>query len=537
MEKVCKLMQLGRIKSFEGEKDDISKYVTDMDYFGEGEIVPFTALLANNVRDRQLDRFPKKALEIFEKTIIGKMRLLNHDSKERTGRFYNARILKKSIDEVLPMFDTVHFPDIKKHLSEIEGLDGGLYFLETKFYMLNKTPKQQENTSNVIGGIDAFMSISFTGFKVVPVYEETEGEQVLKYWEYQLRDGFPAEALEGSAVFLGAQYAAQITSSKSFATTDVQAKWVEPEEIEDDQIREICNQLDALIVKGITDVEMNGELSFVEEEKAKWTTAYINSLEDNCFAFIEPGGKKDDEGKTVPRNYRHGPHHKKGQGAPGTGGTVDLPHLRNLLARADQIKPASGKISQSELIKKVKNHAIAHAKKLGVGDYKEYKETNTMEEIILSIPSLGIAKTVKPEEKEWQSEIETGIKNKMKELEGDVAFAAQVRKIFGENVETSQIEQIKKDADAYKKSEVERALKFGSLTKMIADDEKEAKKKWLESLPVAQVTEWADHYQEDYKAKNPGTPQVKNDNNNVPTLKDATQEDFKRSMLSGYQAN
>src|SRR5262245_28186939 len=63
--------------------------------------------------------------------------------------------------------------------------------------------------------------------------------------------------------------------------------------------------------------------------KAQWDTSFINNLADSAFAYIEPGGSKDSEGKTVPRSLRHFPHH-------GPGGAVDLPHLRNALARAPQ---------------------------------------------------------------------------------------------------------------------------------------------------------------------------------------------------------
>jgi hypothetical protein len=38
---------------------------------------------------------------------------------------------------------------------------------------------------------------------------------------------------------------------------------------------------------------------------AAWTTQYVNNLPDECFAYIESGGKKDAEGKTVPRSLRH----------------------------------------------------------------------------------------------------------------------------------------------------------------------------------------------------------------------------------------
>lgn len=51
-----------------------------------------------------------------------------------------------------------------------------------------------------------------------------------------------------------------------------------------------------------------------------------NDLPDSAFAYIEPGGKKDAEGKTVPRSKRHLPY-KNAQGQ------IDLPHVRNALAR------------------------------------------------------------------------------------------------------------------------------------------------------------------------------------------------------------
>lgn len=56
---------------------------------------------------------------------------------------------------------------------------------------------------------------------------------------------------------------------------------------------------------------------------SEMTAASINDLPDSAFAYIEPGGHKDDEGKTVPRSLRHFPIH-------------DAAHVRNALARAPQ---------------------------------------------------------------------------------------------------------------------------------------------------------------------------------------------------------
>lgn len=78
---------------------------------------------------------------------------------------------------------------------------------------------------------------------------------------------------------------------------------------------------------------------YTPKEFAVWSTAYINDLPDSCFLFVSPGGKKDGEGKTVPRSLRHFPYKD-------SGGKVDLPHLRNAISRIPQANiPASFKDS------------------------------------------------------------------------------------------------------------------------------------------------------------------------------------------------
>lgn len=57
--------------------------------------------------------------------------------------------------------------------------------------------------------------------------------------------------------------------------------------------------------------------------KADMSTKSINDLDDDQFAYIEPGGEKDEHGRTVPRSLRHFP-------------LNDAPHVRNALSRAPQ---------------------------------------------------------------------------------------------------------------------------------------------------------------------------------------------------------
>ena len=62
--------------------------------------------------------------------------------------------------------------------------------------------------------------------------------------------------------------------------------------------------------------------------KATWSTAAVNDLPDASFLFVESGGKKVD-GKTTPRSLRHFPYKD-------ADGQVDMPHLRNAIARIPQ---------------------------------------------------------------------------------------------------------------------------------------------------------------------------------------------------------
>lgn len=64
------------------------------------------------------------------------------------------------------------------------------------------------------------------------------------------------------------------------------------------------------------------------EDKATWDTAYVNDLPDSAFLYVEDGDK-DEGGRTVPRSKRHFPYKD-------SAGKVDLPHLRNAIARIPQ---------------------------------------------------------------------------------------------------------------------------------------------------------------------------------------------------------
>jgi len=55
-----------------------------------------------------------------------------------------------------------------------------------------------------------------------------------------------------------------------------------------------------------------------------WSRTYINELQDSAFAHVESGGKKDEEGKTVPRDLRR-------LAFKDVAGNIDREHLINAL--------------------------------------------------------------------------------------------------------------------------------------------------------------------------------------------------------------
>ena len=118
-------------------------------------------------------------------------------------------------------------------------------------------------------------------------------------------------------------------------------------------------------------------MEMAESNSAKWTRAFINNLPDAAFAIILSGGKKDDEGKTTPRTLRKLPHHGPSVNNGSEKASVDLPHLRNALARLPQ-----SKLTRTEKSKAL-SHLKIHAKQHGIGE--ENKNYNEVEKEVYDL--------------------------------------------------------------------------------------------------------------------------------------------------------
>jgi len=148
-------------------------------------------------------------------------------------------------------------------------------------------------------------------------------------------------------------------------------------------------------------------------EDGRWTRKYINDLPDSAFAIILPGGKKDKEDKTVPRSLRMLPYKD-------IKGKVDLPHLRNALARVNQPKTGLSSAQRAKakamLEKLAKTHLKTHKEKMKASklseetleefDFIEFEEEDVYSKIqgiverLEAAENLEDAKALVPELKE-----------------------------------------------------------------------------------------------------------------------------------------
>ncbi len=137
-------------------------------------------------------------------------------------------------------------------------------------------------------------------------------------------------------------------------------------------------------------------------EAEKWSRAYINDLPDCAFLYIEPGGEKDEEGKTKPRSLRHLP-------VKDHNCNIDRPHLVNAIQRLSQSKTGvSG--GKRWLTEELRQRLLNKARKmLEEINNKEKSEMEELEQL-----------------KQENEELKSKVAEMEKELEELRAFKAEI---------------------------------------------------------------------------------------------------------------
>jgi len=144
------------------------------------------------------------------------------------------------------------------------------------------------------------------------------------------------------------------------------------------------------------------------EEAAKWTRKFINDLPNGSFAVIEPNYLN---GKTDNKNARHLPFKN-------ANGKVDLPHLRNALARMNQIKPVTDSISAEELQAKAKKVLEKYRGKLKTAEMdKKYPKSKVIRKALKKTKDLK--KSMEQASIDREMLLKDGIKKLVKQI-GDL---------------------------------------------------------------------------------------------------------------------
>ncbi len=358
----------------------ISKYFSNNDDFNPEEIAVFEAWVSNNIIDRSMNRSPYATMKSLDRTIVDKPKLMHHDTgSEPDGRFFKSRLQQISKEDAMQLIGNVPFKQaaFEKLLDISIERDGGIYWMISTFYMLNGTEDEKQKVRKVKFGLLRDMSLSYyvpSKWAILDDNSEVEvsmwdsgkefNNKKVLFYEWRNTKEIEAESVEASHVFLG-RLRGTVSQKSDDLEVDNETEYL-------NKVNFVINHYFGTNENADKDKDINienGDKNNDKVENAEWTTAYINSLEDNCFAVIEPGLEKDDDGKTIPRNARHLPHHPKGQGAPGTGGTLDMPHFKNARARMNQIKSVSGNISTTDLRQKAKSHLDAHLAKLQKSEF------------------------------------------------------------------------------------------------------------------------------------------------------------------------
>jgi len=190
------------VKPTEADWDKIRGFMVAPDEFKEEDIRVYEARLANNFPDRDGERFNKAVLNSLNRTIVGKSVLMGHQwGPPGIGRFIEAHLEKMGMEDTMQLIGHTSEKRMQKMLARINDADGGIFFMNVKFYMLADSPEVRK----IDAGIYSFMSIGFRAPQKAEVKTDS-GEVMWK--EYQNTKDLDSEALEGSFVFLGAQHGA-----------------------------------------------------------------------------------------------------------------------------------------------------------------------------------------------------------------------------------------------------------------------------------------------------------------------------------------
>lgn len=438
------------------EWKQIQKQMIEPEAFSPEDVKAFSMLLCNNFIDRDDERFALQTVKDFKTSIVGKLRLHDHNTSIKTGKFYEAEIIETTVDEAKKLIGYNARKDITKQLEKIRDIDGGIFWLKVKFYVMNRTELEKQRVSDIQAGIDYYTSIRFNCPLCEPYYEE--GGSKVMFWEWKPDNNKRAEALEGSGVWLGAQYGTvnqKGAGGKYFSEKLLQnlppsyiKHWTELNLVHDPSLKYFCREIDSLIEKGILTV---------------------GNIDNRKIYFERSEEDLDMEFSEVIENPDR---------------TINLPALRVKLDKIDKI---AGERNYSEVNKYLGRLGLIEPDanvQLNKGVERMKIKLNSLDDNVEYELIEDNEESVKKLDEAIQSKIDIALEAMSEQVgegekapvmtdedKGHIEFAKAVIKAFpGVTAET--IEAAINDQKRYRDSIVENILKLERLMKVYENDEK-----------------------------------------------------------------
>ena len=428
-------VKIGGTESVEITDSDfalINALAYDKKRFTKDDYKVYDLYLANNIVDRDIDRFPKAFLNDLSKTIVEKSMIFVHDTNTLAqGMFFKSTLKKFTIDEAIEKFWKNHpLKVLRKNLEEIEKRDGGIYWMVSSIFVLSN---QVELIDKLDAGIIRHASVKFRAddYKIIK-----DDKDNFMWREFISTGAGRTEAVEGSLVYVGAQYGA-----------------------------------------GLNEKVFTGN---------KTLNLDVGQLPDDCFAFVSD-------------SKRLAPHHSPKDGLGANDSNIDASMIKKSLFDL-------GRIENTDTQKKVLQHLLVDAKKIGID--VDLSRFNLKKEInmILAAKSLDLSLPINSDTMESDvASASTAINMKVdslkKELSDEKVKTQDLQKKsdqLDEYEKLGTIEEVKAlqgVADDHKKGLVEKALTIGKKIGLVKDDEADAKKSEFEKMSVSNISDQIKAYE------------------------------------------
>ena len=454
------------VESVEKDWELIKSQMPRADLVEQGDIVVFNMWLANNVIARNGMRISLDVLKDLGRTIVGKLRLDDHDDRLKRGKFYKAVLKTTELEEAEEILKSYPHKGLKGHLQKVINMEGSINWLVASYYMLNKTEEQKAQVLSIAAGIEAYYtSISFYAPQVVPIYESEKKKKVL-WWEWRNDGDEHSEAVEGSGVYLGNLY--DTVTKNEIKVKDILDEipesyirtWISLEDIENEEIRDWCEQLDLTISRGFLFANKeNDEVGFYRKAN---TSDYINLVD-----IREKLANKKEIGSLIP--------------------TLELIGIEvNEDIKSDYAKDLPQQNLQSSL------------------------KTNTEDsKVDIKLKTLGIElmNIDVEKDKSWHENLNNAVDKAFGEKmsEGNTALdrIKEVTEIFGEEFTAEQMKIAKETAENYLKSKVDEVMKWGKVSGAIKDNEIAEKQEAFGKFQIDELVARIKDYMELAGERNP----------------------------------